>query len=231
MLLRSKKKTRKYMVRYHSLAGTEILYQKIHVPWWSYVIFPFNFLLFCKNWEDWLLLNCEEYEIEYKIIKKLDEIEKLYTDLEELNRRRKADAKEIDASTRQTKGTSAPFPVWLSDEYVKTCSNWLDKPDGSWRGKLNARMFKDLHYKKSESVRDKLGMDEHPTAKGDPNLTGFTLKEFDGIADALDDDGLPNIITFKESDQQKKNNNNNNNNQQNRKNRNRNQNNQDDWDN
>jgi hypothetical protein len=209
-------KTKRYLVRYWNPNGDNIFMQRLFTPLWAKILFVFWPM--ARRWDNWLLLNNDLYIREAKISKKVDEIIALYKECKEIEAQLKRDKKEINASTKSTAGTSAPFPVDLTDSEIRDRSVFMERPDGKWRSYLNLKKFPGLKGPDEPDFREEMGVTGKPREKA----TAYTLKEFEALNLAIEDSdsNISSVVTYKEPQPQRKKKRRNTNNNQNNQNRN-----------
>jgi hypothetical protein len=125
----------------------EIIIQREHRIWWTFWL--------AYTYEDHELLDNKVYSIEEKLNKKVDEIKRLLTDLQEAKDQLERDRKEIRKDTYAMRG--------YSDVFIEKC-NWFfgtpvfkRKPESTWKGALNNKLINKANPKKGiqQSVREK----------------------------------------------------------------------------
>ncbi len=227
------KRKKRIVVRYHNLNGDELVLERkvLSIP--AVVMsafFLFTPMLFGYGWvwRPWKLLNSELYQIEEKMIKKLEEIEKLWLERLEVEERLKNDKKEVTDSTRMTFGFSDEFTIeWPVDDLSFKKQKWMNRPPQEWKRFLNPKAFPGLRPQR-QSTRQKVGMDDDPPAAV---RSAYTIEELSPYKMTLEEnlDSVDHVMAWKDPDKNR-----NKNQQQNRnknRQRNNNQNNQNnDWD-
>lgn len=165
------------------------------------------------RWTDWKLLNQPLYNIDESIVKKIDEVEDLLFKRKGEEDFLKHQMKEIDASTRQTVGFSAPFKMLVSvNEISFKKQKWGSPVDGAWRDSLSKGILKktgaikggrDRGGRSGESTRDKMGLETIPGIRVTSAYLSKDIKNFRSSLEEMDQ--YDNVIEYREPNKQKSN--------------------------
>jgi len=200
------------LVRLHMLSGEEVcLQRRIR----KYLIF--------RGWRDWILLNQDVYDIDEKIVKKIEEIEKLLFDRKDAVAFVRDNIKDVNDSYRQTRGYGTPFKMKFKVNKLKIRrKDWTHPVDMSWVKSFSNSFLKENGLKgggggggvqkntggnrknnsgSRESTREKMGLDDiEPRVR-----SAYIPGEMNNLKFALENmDDFDYVIPFKEDKKKNK---------------------------